>query len=85
MIIINKDFKFEKDVYNFILYRRYSGKDKKGNLKDHERVTYHGTVQQVYDYILATAFEGCDALEEVIDRQERIKKDILQSLYGDVT
>lgn len=52
---LNESFRIEKLGFGFRLIEKYMGSDKKGNPKEQENITYHGTLYQALQAFLVKA------------------------------
>ena len=82
-LIVNDTFTITKDKYQFVLSQQVEGKDKHGNPKESFKTSYHATLRQVSDKIIASGLVSDNvvySLSELYNKLEQLEQNLTNKL-----
>ena len=79
-IELNSKFSCKRDPHQWILTEKYQGLDKDKKPKEQERRTFHGSLQQVFSYVIDKECGECESLEELCNTIKETKEELIIAL-----
>lgn len=65
MIVLNRNFSFEKDTYGWQLHQWRDGVNKSNEPTRYKTTTYHANLEQVIDAIINWSAGRCNTVDEL--------------------